>query len=155
MSSASGYAILNLIMAISIPSFGGIISRFIPGRAKTTVQAPTAPEQPVTSSLTETEQMQKIQQLNNEHRELLSPAQAIKLDDQYLNSSAEGHPNAREATTDEIVGARTLGDHNWFAKREAEVKGETFQEGTPPNLYDTAKEVLPPAPTVEPGEGNV
>lgn len=155
LSRTPGYAILNLIMAISIPSFGGIISRFIPGKAAVNTQTTTNPEQTSTSSpLTETQRAQGIQELNQEHRELLTPAQALKLDDQYLNSTAEVHPNTREATTDEIVGARTLGDHNWYAKREAEVKGETFPEGPTPNLYDTAKEVLP-SPTTDKGEGKV
>lgn len=142
-------------MAISIPSFGGILSRIMPARSDTNVQTPATQEQTTTPPLTETQKMQGIQELNQTHRELLSPAQALKLDDEYLNSSAEGHPNTREATPDEIVGDRYLGDHNWFAKREAEVKGETFQEGPTPNLYDNAKEVLPQQPTIEPGEGNI
>lgn len=142
-------------MAISIPNFGGILSRFIPGKADVNTQTPSITEQtPTPSQLTETQRVQGIQKLNQTQREHLSPTQALELDDKYLNSTAEGHPNTREATTDEIVGERTLGDHNWYAKREAEVKGEIFQEGPTPSLYDTAKEVLP-QPTVEPGEGKV
>lgn len=150
------YAILNLIMAISIPSFGGIISRFIPGRDRTAIQTPLPTEQPTISApFTETERINTIQTLNNTDRGKLTPDQALSLDQEYLNSSVPDHPNSREATTDEIVGSRALGDHNWFAKREAEAKGGTFQEDTPPNLYDTTKEVLPQEPTVEPGEGNI
>jgi len=145
-------------MAISISDIGGLISRFIPGKADTAIQVPLSTEQSAstpTKPLTETDRMNTIQAINTSDRGKLTPDQALRLDQEYLNSTAPNHPNAREATTDEIVGARNLGDHNWFAKREAEVKGDTFQEGTPPNLYDTAKEVLPQEPTVEPGEGKV
>ncbi len=142
-------------MAISIPYLGGILSRFSPARTntQTQTQSPKTAEQPI-PSVTETQRVQGIQELNQAHRESLNPTQALKLDEQYLNSSAEGHPNTREATPDEIVGERFLGDNKWFAKRDAEVKGVEFQD-TAPNLYDTAKEVLPQKSTIDSGEGKV